>query len=351
MEKEQILSLIQRFAKERRISRSELLSAYEAGISGADIKTPEGTLSNLSSPAVTARGMDHTGAKVSGRPILASVLYYIGGGIVVIGISILVGLNWDSLSGISRIMVTLGVAVLAYVSAVLSDRGSSYTDKFSELGFPLHLIAGLLMPLGIFVTLHTFGVRYDSPEISLFISLGIFLWYVFSVFLWRRSILAIFAILFGTWAYYSGAGYLLAGRPIFIDLYEYLAFVLGLSYLALAIASGRSTLHILSGWLYTAGSAIALGAVFALGGFSPTQNIFWELAFPAFVFAVFLMSAAVRSRALLVVGSIYLVVYIGKITQEYFTDSLGWPVSLVVAGLSLIAVGYGAVKMNRKYIS
>jgi hypothetical protein len=44
-------------------------------------------------------------------------------------------------------------------------------------------------------------------------------------------------------------------------------------------------------------------------------------------------------------------IYILKITGEYFQDGLGWPLALVLAGLALIAVGYVAVYVNNKYLA
>ena len=67
-------------------------------------------------------------------------------------------------------------------------------------------------------------------------------------------------------------------------------------------------------------------------------------------FGVLFLSVALKSRAMLVIGSLYLMGYILKITAEYFSDSLGWPISLVIAGFALIAVGYGTFRINQKYI-
>jgi hypothetical protein len=51
----------------------------------------------------------------------------------------------------------------------------------------------------------------------------------------------------------------------------------------------------------------------------------------------------------LIIGTGALVVYIFKITGEYFADSLGWPLALIVAGFAMIAIGSLFVRLNRKY--
>ena len=39
-----------------------------------------------------------------------------------------------------------------------------------------------------------------------------------------------------------------------------------------------------------------------------------------------------------------------KITFEYFTEGLGWPLSLVLVGFALMGIGYMAFYLNKKYM-
>jgi hypothetical protein len=78
---------------------------------------------------------------------------------------------------------------------------------------------------------------------------------------------------------------------------------------------------------------------------------FWELVFPGLVFGVMFLSVYLRSKAFLTFGSLYLVAYIFKITGEYFAESMGWPLVLVLTGLGLIAIGYLHFSLKRKYLS
>jgi hypothetical protein len=43
--------------------------------------------------------------------------------------------------------------------------------------------------------------------------------------------------------------------------------------------------------------------------------------------------------------------YIMKITSEYFTQGLGWPMALIIAGLGVMGTGYLAFYLNKKYVS
>ena len=52
----------------------------------------------------------------------------------------------------------------------------------------------------------------------------------------------------------------------------------------------------------------------------------------------------------LLFGTLFLMLYILKITAEYFSDSLGWAFSLVIAGFGLILIGYIAFEIHKKYL-
>ena len=78
--------------------------------------------------------------------------------------------------------------------------------------------------------------------------------------------------------------------------------------------------------------------------------MFWELIFPALAFGALLGGIPLKSRPFLFVGSLFIMIYIIKISAEYFKDSMGWPLALVLAGLALMTVGYLSFYLNRRYI-
>ncbi|MCF6263629.1 MAG: hypothetical protein L3J24_08620 [Xanthomonadales bacterium] len=69
------------------------------------------------------------------------------------------------------------------------------------------------------------------------------------------------------------------------------------------------------------------------------------------MFAIIFLSTHLRSKSLLIFGSLALGVYLTKITAQYFSDSLGWAFSLVIIGFMLMGVAYLAVRLNRRYVS
>jgi hypothetical protein len=126
---------------------------------------------------------------------------------------------------------------------------------------------------------------------------------------------------------------------------------LGLTWIFLGYYLQSTQYKALTGVLYAFGVLSFLAGALTLGGWSPSQNIFWELVYPLFVFGAVFLSVYLKSKSFLTFGTIFLIVYILKITGEYFTSGLGWPLALVIAGLAIMAIGYYAVRINKQYFS
>ena len=78
--------------------------------------------------------------------------------------------------------------------------------------------------------------------------------------------------------------------------------------------------------------------------------MFWELIYPGLVFGTLFLSVHVKSKAFLTWGTLFLMAYLLKITSEYFSSGLGWPLALVLAGLMLIGTGYMSFSLKKKYM-
>lgn len=280
---------------------------------------------------------------------LTEVLYYLGGIIIILGIVILLGQNWELLNSFTRILVTLGSGIAAYIVGILFLQ----RDYSQKLTIPFFFLSAILLPVGLFVTFHEAGIPTDDAGINTVISGILFATFLASYFLLKRNIFLLFSIIFGTWLFFAFTSFLVAGNPVFDwRFYAYRALVIGLMFLLL----GHSFRNLpresaLTGQLFGFGIFIFLGAALALGGWEPTQSALWELLFPGIVFAVIFLSIPLKSKSFLIIGALYLMAYIIKITSEYFSQSFGWPLSLVVLGFLLIGIGYASFHLNRKYLS
>jgi hypothetical protein len=278
---------------------------------------------------------------------LSGVLYYVGGGIAFLGIGIFVGDNWEYLSSALRIFLTLGAGLAFFAAASLLE-STKLTDRIPEA---FHFLGGLLIPGGIFVTLYELGFR-GSDFGPGFIFLALALCYGLAAYVYRHNLLLAFALCYGILAYFLITE-AMAGGIVSFDRGDYLAYRfvgIGASLMVLGYAFRSLFAKVLTPWLYGFGVLAVLGGAFALQGFEPNQSIFWEIVYPGLVFGAMFIAIYLRSRAVLMLGAAFLVGDIFKLTSEYFRDSLGWPLMLVLAGFLLIGVGYLTFYLNSKYI-
>ncbi|HRH93630.1 MAG TPA: DUF2157 domain-containing protein [Candidatus Peribacteria bacterium] len=280
---------------------------------------------------------------------LSEILYYIGGAIVFLGIAILIGQNWSELNAFTRILVTLGSGIAAYFVGLTFVRDA----RTERVGQAFFFLSALVLPLGLFVTFDQAGYQTSSAYTNVLVSGALSAMYMASYAAFRKSVLLLFGIFFCTWLFFAVTSALISGNAVFGDwwrFYAYRVLVAGLSYMLLGHYFQHSGKEEFTGPLYGFGIFGFLGAALTLGGWTPDASVVWELLFPGLVFGAMFLSVYLRAKSFLVFGSGYLMIYILKITGEYFQEGLGWPFALVLAGLALIGVGYFAVYLNKKYL-
>jgi uncharacterized integral membrane protein len=213
----------------------------------------------------------------------------------------------------------------------------------------LHFIAIPLFPVGILVAIHEFNpelVERISIQVS---TIGLVLaTYVLTFYMYRRGLFLVAVMLYATLFYFGVTEWLALDMP-HIDEARYVGyrfFALGISYIAIAIGLSRSRYRWIREWGYGFGSLALLGSALGLGGYQPNASLFWELSYPALLWGVYALSVRLRSWALLFFAAVFTIGYIAKITSEYFADSLGWPLALVIVGFVLIGVGFVVVRVH-----
>ncbi len=82
----------------------------------------------------------------------------------------------------------------------------------------------------------------------------------------------------------------------------------------------------------------------------PVEHTPFEIAFLAAAAAFVYPSVAVHSRTLLFVATLGILAYTGWFTREYFADSIGWPLALIVFGLLMIGLSALAFRIDRDYV-
>ena len=326
MNKNDIINGIKSLAASGQLERNEVLAAFDEakGHISSEQNESSSTLSRYS-----------------------GILYYIGGGIVFLGLIFFIGELWSDLNTFMRIFITLGTGFATYIMGVLFNQ----QHRLGSAGPAFFMISALLIPGGILVSLEEFNIRIDEDKIQNIISAALFITYLASYILFKRFVLIIFTVLFGTWFYFALTGMLLSNAILLPEwrFGYYLFAALGLSYLFIGFSYQETDKDALVKILYLIGINFFLGSLFALTGWKPAQDVLWELLYPGIVFGGLFVSALIHSRIILVFSAFYLAAYIIKITVEYFSEGLGWPITLILCGFILMGMGYGAIHLKRKY--
>jgi hypothetical protein len=239
MDKNEILKNIQFLASQNAITKDELISAFDSGVSP-----------KVSVGKPRSAGISH-------------ILYYIGGAVVFIGISVLIWQHWTVFNKITKILSTLGVGIASYIMAVLLSR----EERFEFVGRAFYFISALVMPLGLHVTFHLAGFDTGSLGVQSIVSGILFTTFLLSYFLNRKTVFMLFNIIFGTWLFFSITSFIVGGRPGFDwEFSAYRVLCVGLVYALLGYYFTETPHRALTGALYGFGVFCFLGAALALGG-------------------------------------------------------------------------------------
>jgi hypothetical protein len=323
------------------MNKEELLQELSVKVSGGEISREE-VLSRIKL-ATTEQPENREGTKKLSHFYITKMLYVLGAAIVIIGIIFFVAQVWDDIGSFGRIAITLGLGLIttAIGSMLLKQKPEE------KIGPVFHVIGGVLIPGGAMVTLSELSVEFVSLWPVTFTFGIIFIFYLLLNFIHKNAVLTFFAIANGTAFVYLFIESIVDG-PFYThrDLYAYLTMVIGASYLFLAHHFRKGWNKELVGVLYFFGITGFLGAAFS----HVFDSVTWQMLYSPIVIGGLFLSIYVKSRSILVMSTLFLIAHVSYITGEYFADSIGWPISLVILGFIFIGLGYSSVTINKKYI-
>ncbi|ACT47756.1 DUF2157 domain-containing protein [Methylotenera mobilis] len=266
--------------------------------------------------------------------VLPKLFGYVGGIFVFAGIGVFISMYWDDFGSASRVIITLGSGLMAFVMGLvcLSDQ------KYERAVTPLFLMAALLQPTGIMVMLQEYSSGGDVRHGLLFMAAYMLVQQGATFWAKQRTVLAFSAVLFGCIFF--------ANQFDLWDVDEKLiGIVIGSSLLCIAYAMQQSRHMAIAPFWYFVGAVLLLWSIFE----SVENSLLEPVYLGATAFVIFL-STYVRSRTLLLVGTLAMLIYIGYYTAEHFANTVGWPIALVIIGIALIGLSALAVRLNNRYI-
>lgn len=273
-------------------------------------------------------------AKAASSSMLSKLFGYIGGIFVFAGLGVFISMYWGDFGSATRVIVTLGAGLVAFIMGLtcLSDQ------KYERAATPLFLIASLLQPTGILVMLQEYSSGGDVRHGLLFMAVYMLIQQGALFWVKGRTVLAFSAILFSCIFFAN-----------LFDLWDMneklIGMVIGASLLCIAYALNQSKHLAIAPFWYFVGAVMLLWSIF-----EAVENSPLELVYLGVSALTILLSTYVRSRTLLLVGTVSMLLYIGYYTSEHFADMVGWPIALVMIGIALIALSSLAVRLNNQYI-
>jgi len=117
---------------------------------------------------------------------------YIGGALIFAGLGVFISMQWDSLSSLPRVLITLGSGFVAFVMGVIF----SHDPRYAKAALPAFIFAFLLQPTGLFVFLNEY---FDGDNLALgsMIVFGpLALQQCLTFYKFRTPALAVFALLY-----------------------------------------------------------------------------------------------------------------------------------------------------------
>ena len=266
--------------------------------------------------------------------VLPKLLGYIGGIFVFAGIGVFISMYWGDFGSAARVIVTLGVGLVAFLMGLVC----LYDKKYEKVATPLFLMASFLQPTGILVMLQEYSSGGNYRYGILFMAGYMLIQQGATFWAKGRTVLAFSAILFGMIFF----GYLFD----IWDLNEKLiGTIIGSALLCIAYALHRSKHAAIAPFWYFVGAVLLLWSVF-----DAVKNTPFELLYLGLSALIIFLSTYVRSRTLLLVGTLSMLCYIGWFTAKNFANTVGWPIALVIIGVALIGMSALAIRLNNKYI-
>jgi hypothetical protein len=308
-----------------------MTSKQDALIEVVDLIRQHGLTSDEIAEALQG-GRDFKARKSSS--ILSRLFGSIGGIFIFAGLAIYVGMRWDDLNSAGRIMLTLGSGFCVFILAIVCTTD----ERFERAATPLFLVAALLQPTGIIVMLNEYSRGGDPAYGFLFMNLTMAVQQGCAFWAKDRGVLAFTTIIF-TLGFFTVAFDLLHVNHNLIGV------TLGASLTCVAWSLDSSRHKSLAPLCYFFGSVLFLTAAFDWLRHTPIEILFMGLTC-----GVVFLASVVRSRTLLVVGTLALIGYLGDFIAEHFSHNLNAPIIVMLTGVLLIGLGVIAVKINNKYI-
>ena len=275
------------------------------------------------------------GDKTSGS-LLQKVIIYIGAAFIFMGICVFIGMMWDDLNSPARIILTLGSGFIAYILGLMTLKDK----KYNQATTPLLLVGAAVQPTGLFVFMDEYLPKSGDVALAALSVFCLMTAQQFITFLaTQRTCLLFFTLFFLYATMYSTINWL--------EIDQDLGFLsMGLSLLTVCYGLRKSPNHSILPFFYFCGATMT-----AVAAFDMLEDTSMDTAMIAVSAGLIYLSTLAASRTLLTVGVLSLLAFLAYFTDKYFSDTIGWPLAMILFGLMMIGISVFAVKLGKKIVT
>ncbi len=290
---------------------------------------------------------------------ITNVFSYLGALIITIGLFILIQDYWLNFTELTKISLTFGVGIVLLIIANIL----SLLSRSISLAGACYLISAVTISIGLHIIVYVNGYDLLRLTTQMLLAFILFITYYLLSLNYRRAMLSFISIAFATWLIICVLIWLSQRLFFYIPpLYtaNYVTLLIGILYILLGWRYANTSSQMLTPFLYSIGSAACLFAamnnsswLFLVSYYAthyPLHTIIWNFLAPIIAIIIISCSILLKSKSMLTFGTLFLMFYIIRAADRYFQATLGWPISLIIIGIGLIAVGYGAVWLRRRFM-
>lgn len=265
--------------------------------------------------------------------MLQRVIMYIGGAFIFMGICVYIGMIWEDLNPLSRVIISLGSGFIAFVMGLLCLGDSRYTKAST----PLFLVAASVQPLGLFVFMDEYLPKSGDAIKAACVVFGFMTIQQITAFVATKRTSLLFFSLFFFYAFLC----------VFMNWMRIEApegpLMIGLTALMVSWGVSQTPHKRIASFFFFWASLLTAVASFDVFGNSPFDVLLIGVSA-----GLIYLSVIVASRTVLTIGVLSLLAFLGYFTDEYFKDIVGWPIAMIVMGFIMIGISVFAVKLGKK---
>ena len=294
---------------------------------------------------------------ISAHLSTTSVLFYIGGILLYVGIMIGVYQESDAKKS-TGVALTLGImGALFWVLAYLSLRSSKSDEDTLKtgLGDSALLVGSLFLFTCAGQSLFIIADKVSQTRSFLMLATAWFVALALMHFAFDRKVHRLLSIslaaLSAIAAYYSFLWVLLLDAQN-VTVYTAMVVLVGVYTFIIGsvLRKGEDDRKDIGKSFHSLGGLIVMGALYSLL-VTGSHEMWWTLLYPSVLYGAFIYSIRSQSKTFLATGSIFLIVYVTTIIVKYFAEGLGPAVAFIVAAFAITGSAVFSLFLRKKYFN